>query len=172
MQLIPASANARIVSFLLSAIAGVACGGSTIAEISGDAGSGGNDGGTTSDAGGGCPSPPPPGHCLGACGEPGGSMQCIGGSWTCPPAPGISCDAGKANVGPITCGASTCDGNTEYCDIRGGGVPLPDAGSNVSSVCLPLPAMPCEAGTGCDCIENRCSCTDDAGAITNACYFP
>ena len=48
MQLIPASANARIVSFLLSAIAGVACGGSTIAEISGDAGSGGNDGGTTS----------------------------------------------------------------------------------------------------------------------------
>ena len=47
-----------------------------------------------------------------------------------------------------------------------------DAGANFSAECLPLPAMPCDGGTGCDCIPNKCSCTEDDGAIKNECFYP
>jgi hypothetical protein len=110
----------------------------------------------------------------------------VNGVWTCPPEPEIECpvdagngggdsgvsDAGSAGDAAIDCVTVTCNATTQYCDIRGGGVQLPDAASNMSYSCLALPAMPCDAGTGCACIPNKCSCTDDGGAITNECLYP
>ncbi len=83
-------------------------------------------------------------------------------------------DAGNTVTGDggISCAGLTCNAATQYCDIRGGGAQLPDAGSNTSVSCLTLPPMPCDAGTGCACIPNVCECTDDGGAIKNECFYP
>ncbi len=159
------------------ALLAVACGGSSSSSL-GDAGSG--DGG-----GGGC-GDPPPFHCTSGCNGATTSAVCVNGSWTCPPEPEIECpfdagsgddsDASAYDAGPgdggIDCMGLTCNAATQYCDIRGGGAQLPDAGSNMTVSCPNLPTMPCDAGTGCACIPNACSCTDDGGAIKNECLAP
>jgi hypothetical protein len=108
----------------------------------------------------------------------------VNGGWQCPIFAGICLDdaggvdasppfdAGPPGDGGITCGTKECSAATQYCNIVGGGVALPDAGSNMSWTCEALPAMPCDAGTGCACIPNACNCVDDGGAITNECFYP
>jgi hypothetical protein len=154
----------------LVSLATVAC------SSSGSGGSGGADGGCSG----------PNEQCGTGCNGETFEGECVNGVWTCPPEPGIMCatdasfvfvdagDAGKTLTGDggIDCVTTTCSAATQYCNISGGGVQLPDAGSNVSYECLTLPAMPCEAGTGCACIPDKCSCTDDGGAITNECFYP
>jgi hypothetical protein len=153
----------------------VACGSSSATGPSLDGGDGG-----------GCGAPLPL-HCASS-GCYGGetSAECIDGAWTCPPESEIACpvdsgnggDDGGSNDGGISgdagfdCDGITCNATTQYCDIRGGGVHLLDAGSNTSIQCLTLPTMPCEAGSGCACIPNACGCTDEGGAIKNECLYP
>jgi hypothetical protein len=106
------------------------------------------------------------------CGEA-TSPSCIDGTWECPVF-GIECpnDAGGGDASFECYGTKTCNAETSYCNVSGGGaVPL-DGGSNLTVSCDPLPAMPCEAGTGCACLPDKCSCTDVAGAITNECFYP
>lgn len=162
---------------LLASCALAGCGGTATTLVSGDGG-GRNDGGC---------GPEPLLDCPGSCG---GTAQpvCLNGSWQCEAPPEIPCvaplpDAGRAidaalpvdaahpGDGGITCGAQECSAATEYCNIVGGGARPVDGGSNMSWTCLPLPTMPCEAGTGCACIPSTCECVDDGG-ITNSCLYP
>jgi hypothetical protein len=159
-------------------------GSSSGGSSSGGSSSGGSSGGSSS--GGHDCTGPAPDDCYAGCNGQVTSAQCIDGTWICPPEPEIACpvdaggpgpdagaqDAGLAGDGGIVCGSNVCNAATDYCDIRGGGAWLPDAGSNMSYSCLPLPAMPCDAGTGCACVPNRCDCTDDGGYITNECLYP
>jgi hypothetical protein len=89
---------------------------------------------------------------------------------------GITCPAdagGGTRDASFDCyGTKTCNADTEFCNVTGGGAAPPDGGSNIAVSCDPLPATPCDAGTGCACIPNRCSCTEEAGAITNECFYP
>jgi hypothetical protein len=156
-----------VVAIALSA-ATVACSSSTSV--------GSVDGGPQSD--GGCGAMPPL-HCVTPCGGGATSPTCVNGSWECPILAG-SCvaldaavsDASSGGDAGFACDGLTCNAAAQYCDIRGGGVALPDAGSNFSVNCLPLPVMPCEGGTGCACIPNTCGCTETNGAITNECLYP
>ena len=154
----------RLLSLALSLLV-VACGGAT--------GSGAADAGADGSCG-----PPPPLHCASQCGTSVGA-ECIDGAWVCAAVSDEPCrvdsGGGDASVpadAGIECNGLTCNAATQYCDIRGGGAQPLDGGSNVSMNCLPLPAMPCEAGTGCACIPNTCSCTDEGGAIKNECFYP
>ncbi|MGO8995305.1 MAG: hypothetical protein ACLQVI_18465 [Polyangiaceae bacterium] len=145
----------------------VACGSST---TSGGA-NGGADGGD-SDAGCGAP---PAEQCTDTCnGETSTSPKdCVNGAWVCPPVILCPTEAGpNAGDGGIACGATTCHAATEYCQIAGGGVAPLDGGATLSYSCPSLPSMPCDAGTGCACIPDKCNCTDDGGYITNECLYP
>jgi hypothetical protein len=121
------------------------------------------------------------------------SLKGGGGAADAGPAPGDSgpaaVDAGPApdgsgplDAGPapdadgpggsFACGASTCDGATEYCEVLTGGIPPPDGGAPgvVSSSCSPLPAA-CAGAATCACVEaavggGPVTCTESAGDVT------
>jgi hypothetical protein len=90
---------------------------------------------------------------------------------------GTEADASSTETGSATfaCGTATCDVGAQYCLESGGGVPLPDAGSNFSATCETLPAA-CTASPSCACVEaatsNTCPCTTNGGGVTIECLYP
>jgi hypothetical protein len=85
---------------------------------------------------------------------------------------------GGKDAGTLACGPYSCDVATEFCYEAGGGAVLPDAGSNFTYACNPIPAQ-CRAAPTCACIvaadagTHGCPCSVQAGgALLAACLYP
>jgi hypothetical protein len=79
-------------------------------------------------------------------------------------------DAGASDAGPgvFACGPTvSCDGRTQYCEIRIGGVVLADGGGNKTYVCTAFP-LKCAGDHSCACIATSPAqqCTESDGDVT------
>jgi hypothetical protein len=108
---------------------------------------------------------------LGACGlDSGAGSSGSGGS--------SSGGGGKRDAGTLACGPSSCDVATEFCYEAGGGAFLPDAGSNFTYACSPIPVQ-CLANPTCACLvaedagTRGCPCSArPGGGLVAACLYP
>ncbi len=130
----------------------------------------------------GCPDTPI--HCANPCGT---GPECIDGQWVCPSTITCASDGGFPDVSTVedatvdamsttfACGSATCDSTTELCMESGGGVQLPDSGSNFTEACEQLPAQ-CETSPTCDCVlgamNGGCGCSSNGSAVTVEYFFP
>lgn len=88
--------------------------------------------------------PPPPPFCPSMeCGCD-GKLRCAYGSRS------NGVDVGSTQCG-FTCGNTTCNGLTEYCEHAAGGAMLPDGGGAEWWTCKPIPAA-CDANRSCACV--------------------
>jgi|SRR5580692_1009467 hypothetical protein len=83
-----------------------------------------------------------------------------------------------SDAGGFACGPYSCDIATEFCFESGGGAALPDAGSNFTYACNPIP-LQCQPDPTCPCVvaadagTHGCPCSiQPRGAILAACLYP
>jgi hypothetical protein len=91
---------------------------------------------------------------------------------------GLDSGGGGKDAGTLVCGPYSCDVATEFCYEAGGGAVLPDAGSNFTYACNPIPTQ-CRPNPTCACIiaadagTHGCPCSvEPGGALLAACLYP
>jgi hypothetical protein len=136
------------------------------------------------DSGADASCPDVPIHCADVCGS---GAECVDGQWVCPSNITCASDGGFPDVSTVedatvdatsttfACGSATCDSASEFCMESGGGVQLPDGGSNFNEECQPLPSQ-CETSPTCACVlaamSGGCECSTAGSAVTVECFFP